>query len=171
MLKKPLFFDNYRSGDLYREFADKQDIDETAAVLEEIVPFDHLLSLMAVDIARRPERFLTYKSLILTLWTRNVLELSDGLDPILLEDFKMFFDKLFEPQDTTRPKQPRKIRITMKADFLQWLVTKSGLDRVELSGRLGKILENLFFEIEEEYGSVSSNDLDPRFIQHFLVSE
>ena len=169
LLKKPLFFDNYRSGHLYREFTAKEDIDETAAVLEEIATFDHLLSLMVVDIARRPERFLTHKTLILTLWARNVMELSDGLDPILLEDFKMFFDKLFEPQDTTRPKQPRKIRITMKADFLQWLVTKSGMDRVDLSRRLGKTLENLFFEIEEEYGSVSPNDLDPRIIQHFMV--
>ncbi len=170
LLKKPLFFDNYRSGHLYREFTAKEDIDETAAVLEEIVAFDHLLSVMAVDIARRPDRFLTYKSLILTLWARNVMELSDGLDPILLEDFKMFFDKLFEPQDTTRPKQPRKIRITMKADFLQWLAKKSGMDQMDLSHKLGKTLENLFLEVEEEYGNVSPNDLDPGLIQHFLVS-
>lgn len=169
LLKKPLFFDNYRSGDLYREFAVKEDIDETAAVLEEIVAFDHLLSLLAVDIARRPERFLTYKSLTLTLWARNAVALSDGLDPIPLKDFKRFYDSFFEPQETDQSAKPRKARTPMKADFLRWLSEKSGLDRVELSRRLGKTLENLFLEIEEEYGSVFPNDLDPRLIQHFLV--
>ncbi|HIJ55277.1 MAG TPA: hypothetical protein HPQ03_04040 [Deltaproteobacteria bacterium] len=170
LLKKPLFFDNYRSGHLYREFAGKQDIDETAAVLEEIVAFDHLLSLMAVNIARRPDRFLTHKSVILTLWVRNVMELSDGLDEIALKDFRLFLDKLFEPKEAIRPKQPCMIRTSMKTDFLKWLSEKSGMDRVELSTRLGKALENLFFEIEEEYGSISKKDVDPRFIRHFLVS-
>ena len=169
LLKKPLFFDNYRSGHLYREFAAKEDIDETAAVLEEIIAFDHLLSLLTVDIARRHDRFLTHKSLILTLWARNVLELSDGLDPIPLKDFKRFYDLFFEPQETDPSAKPRKARTTMKADFLKWLAAKSGMDRVDLSRRLGKTLENLFLEIEEEYGSVSPNDLDPRIIQHFMV--
>ena len=126
---------------------------------------------MVVDIARRPERFLTHKSITLTLWARNVLALSDGLDPIPLKDFKRFYDLFFEPQETDQHEQakPRKARTAMKADFLKWLAAKSGLDRVDLSGRLGKTLENLFFEIEEEYGSVSPNDLDLRLIQHFLV--
>ena len=173
LLKKPLFFDNYRSGNLYREFAAKRDVDETAAVLDEIVAFDHLLSVMAVDIARRSERFLTYKSLILTLWARNVMELSDGLDPIPLKDFRRFYTTFFEPQETDQQEQakPGKARTSMKEDFLQWLVKKSGQDPVDLSHGLGKTLGNLFLEIEEEYGSVSLNDLDPRFIQHFLVSE
>jgi len=170
LLKKPLFFDNYRSGDLYREFGDKEDIDETAAVLEEIIAFDHLLSLLTVDIARRHDRFLTHKSLILTLWARNVLELSDELDPIPLKDFERFYDLFFEPQETDPSAKPRKARIPMKADFLQWLAKKSGMDQMDLSHKLGKTLENLFLEVEEEYGNVSPNDLDPGLIQHFLVS-
>jgi hypothetical protein len=167
LLKKPLFFDNYRSGHLYREFAAKEDIDETAAVLEEIVAFDHLLFLLAVDITRH---LLTHKSLILTLWARNVLELSDGLEPIPLKDFKRFYDLFFEPQETDPSAKPRKARTAMKADFLQWLAKKSGMDQMDLSHKLGKTLENLFLEVEEEYGNVSPNDLDPGLIQHFLVS-
>ena len=83
-----------------------------------------------------------------------------------------FFDMFFEPRkaDKQEPAKPRKARPHMKAEFLNWLVAKSGMDRVDLGRRLGKTLENLFLEIEEVYGHVSPNDLDPRYIQHFLVS-
>ena len=170
LIKKPLYFDNYRSGLLYREFSDKPDIDETAEVLEEIIAFDHLLSLMGLDVVSRPERFLTYKSLILTLWARNVSALSDELDAIPLKDFKAFYEIIFEPLEKDKANTFRRARTPMKEDFLKWLSTRSGLDRVELSHRLGKTLEHLFLEVEEEYGSVSLEDLDSRYIQHFLVS-
>ena len=159
-----------RSGDLYREFASKQDIDETAAVLEEIIAFDHLLSRIGMDVTRRPDRFLNYKSLILTLWARSNLTLSDGLDPIPLPDFRNFYHTLFEPNATGPSAQHLRVKTAMKTDFLRWFAGKSGMDHVALSRRLGKTLEHLFLEIEAEYGSVSPENLDPRFIHHFLVS-
>jgi hypothetical protein len=170
LIKRPLYFDNYRSGVLYREFSDKPDIDETSAVLEEIISFDHLLSRMGLDVVSRPDRFLTYKSLILTLWARNVSALSDGLHAIPLKDFMAFYKTFFEPLEKDQTTTPRRGQITMKEDFMEWLSTRSGMDPVDLSRRLGKTLERLFLEVEEEYGSVSLRDLDPRYIQHFLVS-
>jgi hypothetical protein len=40
----------------------------------------------------------------------------------------------------------------------------------EISQRLGQSFENLFTEIESEYGEVSLNDLDPRHIHLFLIT-
>jgi len=170
LIKRPLFFDKYRSGDLYREFASKQDIHDTAVVLEDIIAFDHLLSLMSLDTAHRPERFLTYKNLILTAWARKILGLSDTLNPIPLADFIKFNEMLFEPKEIVGPEQPRKTRNSMKAAFIEWIADGSGVDELELSRSRGKTLEALFSEIEGEYGSVSPKDLDPRHIHLFLVS-
>jgi hypothetical protein len=40
----------------------------------------------------------------------------------------------------------------------------------EISQKLGPSLENLFDEIEDEYGKVSRDDLDPRYIHLFLIT-
>jgi hypothetical protein len=57
----------------------------------------------------------------------------------------------------------------MKESFLSWLSDRTGLANYEISGKLGHTLENLFGEIESEYGKVSSKDLDPRNIHLFLI--
>ena len=57
----------------------------------------------------------------------------------------------------------------MKELFLGWLSDRASLTNYEISGKLGHTLENLFSEIESEYGKVSSKDLDPRYIHLFLI--
>ena len=59
----------------------------------------------------------------------------------------------------------------MKAAFLKWLSDQSGLDAYQISQRLGQPLENLFKEIETEYGEVDGKDLDPRYVHLFLLEE
>ena len=164
LIKKPMFFDNYKTGVIYREFMSRNEIQETENALNEIIAFDALLSLINIKIEALADRFLTHKGLVLTLWARRCLNLSEELLPIDLNTFENFFDDLW-----TGKRKPRKIRRDMKESFLNWLSEQSGLKHNEITEQLGRTLENLFEEIENEYGSVTSKDLEPRYVHLFLL--
>ena len=59
----------------------------------------------------------------------------------------------------------------MKSRFLNWLAENTGLRDFEITERLGGVLENLFEEIESELGNVAVEDLEPRYVQLFLLAE
>ncbi len=59
----------------------------------------------------------------------------------------------------------------MKSRFLSWLEENTGLRDFEITERLGRTLENLFEEIESELGCVAADDLNPRYIQLFLLAK
>ncbi len=171
LIKKPLFFDNYKTGVLYREFASVADVNDTRQILSEIIAFDNLLSLISVKPKKGRESFLTYKNLIFTLWARDFLglpEVQDGPPPLTLNEFKGFFDKIF-----TRKKQAsvkfKEIDISVKTAFLDWLSGRTGLTDYEITEKMGSTLEDLFSEMENEYKEVSPKDLDPRYISLFFV--
>ncbi|UCH20517.1 MAG: hypothetical protein JSU83_18550 [Deltaproteobacteria bacterium] len=167
LLKKPLFFDNYKSGTIYREFFSSDDVKETENILSDIMAFDDLLSLMNIEL-KSPSSygFLTFKNLVLTLWSRHVSGLSEDPRPLTLKQFKRFYNKLWEPKG-----KPHKIPAVMKESFLDWLSHKTALGIYEISERYGSVFENLFGEIENEYGEVSTDDLDPRFVHLFLLEK
>ena len=167
LIKKPLFFDNYRSGKIYREFFSFADIAETDTNLNDIIAFDDLLSLMDISFAPLSSYgFLTFKNLILTLWARHVCGLPEDPLPMPLDSFKDFFDQL-GPFDT----KPRKISQASKKSFLSWLCVRTALKDIEITEKLGHVFESLFMEIESEYGAVATEDLDPRFIHLFLLKK
>ncbi|HSV93120.1 MAG TPA: DUF6178 family protein, partial [Desulfobacterales bacterium] len=170
LLKKPLFYDNYRTGVLYREFAVPEDLAQTEGVLQEVQAVDRLLGLLGPQIpaAGRPAG-LTWKSLLLTRWARHRLGLdAKQLQPLAVQAFRPFFDRLFGGAGTAAG--PRKIPDAVKADFLAWLSKGTGLEDHELSESYGGIFEALFRELETEYGRVDANDLDPRFVQMFQLT-
>jgi hypothetical protein len=173
LIKKPLYYDNYKTGVLYREFESFADVDATKYNFNQIRMLDDILSLMSIDIDRPASYgFLTYKNLILTLWVRHRLKLpAQKLTPLTLDEFKPFFNKLLPEQPDRAPDQKRKIPQAMKQDFLDWLSADTGLKDFEITARLGPQLENIFVEIESELGRVAGKDLDPRFIQLFLIEE
>jgi len=165
LLKKPLFFDNYKTGDLYREFGSMGDIREVEIVLSDIMACDKLLSLMEIQLEPVSSyRLLTYKNLWLTLWVRNDTGLASDARPITLKEFKRFYEKLWAGGD-----KPLKIRRSMKQACLGWLAEQSGLSEYEISQSQGQVLEALFLELEDEYGQVAADDLDPRFVYLFLL--
>ncbi|MBW1846234.1 MAG: hypothetical protein JRJ27_03620 [Deltaproteobacteria bacterium] len=172
-IKKPLFFDNYKTDQLYREFSSIKDIKETETTLNEIFEVDDLLSLIKIKIDTTFEGFLSFKNLVLTLWVRDCLGNSDELLPVKLADFTNFFEYLFseKPAETQDEEEGRKIGKSVKESFLNWLSKKTGLPHHKISQKLGQTLENLFTEIEKEYGNISSKDLDPRYVYHFLLEE
>jgi hypothetical protein len=167
LIKRPLFYDNYKSGSLYREFVSIQDIKETETQLDKIIAFDNLLSLMTLRL--KPisfYRFLTHQNLILTLWARHYLNLPEEPDPLAIDKFKHFHGLLFSDKSIAR-----KIGQPMKESFLKWLAERTKTSDFEISQSLGDVFEKLFSEIEMEYGQVSSQDLDPRYIHLFLVEK
>ena len=173
LIKKPLFYDNYKTGVLYREFDSLADVKTTADNFNQIKAVDDLLSLMSIDIDRPSAYgFLTYKNLILTLWARHYLKLpAEKLKPLTLQEFRPFFDDLLPAKADRNADQIRKIPRPMKQNFLDWLAAGTGLKDVEITGRLGQTLENLFEEIESELGRVTGKDIDPRYIQLFLLEQ
>ena len=172
LVKKPLYYDNYKTGVLYREFATADDIAESAAIFEQVVAVDDLLSVMNIQMDP-PARygFVTYKNLLLTLWARHDRRLKgEKLKPLTRKQFVPFFEKLL-PQPTEAGVQAaRKIPDEMKAAFLNWLAAETGLKDYELTDRLGQTFVDLFNEIESEYGQVAPADIDPRFVHLFLIS-
>jgi hypothetical protein len=169
LIKRPRYFDKYQIGTLYREFSTTHDISVTDMILTEIIAFDDLLAALSLETGPIPPgSLLTYKNLLLTHWARETADSKAGktaFAPLPLDVFNSFFDTLWHS-----PKKPRTIKFSVKSDFLKWLTGKSGLSGTEITQKCGKTLESLFAEIETELGRVSKKDIDPRFIQLFLVS-
>jgi len=172
LLKKPLFYDNYKSGVLHREFTCIEDIETMEDIFNQVKAVDNLLSLMSVDIDRPSSYgFLTYKNLILTMWAGHYLKLTqEKLKPLTLDNFKLFFKDLMPEHPDPAADQPRKIPQAMKSHFLNWLAADTGLKDFEITDRLGETFEDLFEEIESELGQVTAKELDPRYIHLFLLT-
>ena len=165
LIKKPLFYNDYMEGNIYREFFEKKDITYTKGVLKSIIAIDDLLSITSIDLKSYSKKnFFTYKSILLTLWARDYLGLSAEPIPLELKQFKTFFKNIW-----TRVDGKREIRVSTKASFLKWLSKLTNLPSEEIISRCGEILENLFVEIKEEYCEVSNNDIDPRYIHLFSL--
>jgi hypothetical protein len=172
LLKKPLFYDNYATGVLYREFSRLEDIRLAEDMFNQIKAVDELLSLMSFELAHPSSYgFLTYKNLILTLWARYYLTSpAEPLQPIPLKEFMPFFNALLSGQPDSGAEQKHTIPQAMKDNFLDWLADETSLKDFEITGELGKTFEDLFAEIETELGSVSVKELDPRYVQMFLLT-
>lgn len=171
LLKKPQYYDNYKTGVLYREFKSQEDVERTEKVLQEIRTIDHLLLNMALRL--RPSgqySFLTWKNLLLTLWAAHRLGLKqEALNPLPIEAFHRFFTELLPGDPPSDSSVSRRIPDSMKSDLVSWLSHQTRLKDYEVSEKLGMIFEDLFSEIETEYGRVSVRHLDPRFVHLFLL--
>ncbi len=167
LLKKPLFYNQYASGKLYREFAGLSEIQNSEAALNDMIAFDDLFSLMGIQ--TQPVRgfgFLNYQNLILTLWANHYLgeaAQDSGPIPITRPQLQQFCRELFRGDVL-----PHHIDNRMRELFLAWLADRSGLKGYEIADRMASALETLFGEIEKELGSIAINDLDPRYVQLFL---
>ncbi len=173
LLKKPLFYDNYKTGVLYREFASMEDIKAMEDIFNQVIAVDDLLSLLPIDLEKPSSYgFLTYKNLILTLWAGHYLKLTEKkLKPIDLKTFKPFFEELLPGRPDPDAAKPREVPGDMKSRFLNWLAAVTGLREFEISERLGGTLESLFEEIANELGNVAVEDLEPKYIHLFLLAE
>ncbi|MEN8246302.1 MAG: DUF6178 family protein [Thermodesulfobacteriota bacterium] len=167
LIQKPLFFDNYATGTIYREFQTAADIRSTEYLLDQIISLDRLFGLQGVEEAQEQTNPpLTFCNLLLTGWAAYC----SGLSPIPpyathipLKAFKAFYKTLWNNQD------PAAIKTEVKTSFAEWVVSTSGLSIDDVSSQYGDIFTDLFKEIEAEYAKVVVDDLDPRFILLFRV--
>ena len=165
LVKKPLFFDNYRTGRMYREFGSVEDLRMSEAILDDIIAIDNLFSLLDFRLdSLAGRRFLTFKNLLLTFWVLDRIGSGNTLRFLQLGEFREFFRGLWR-SDTKEPQ----IKAEMKSSFLNWLSRRSGLDDFEIVGKLGSALESLFADIEDQCGRVDAADLNPKYIQLFLL--
>jgi hypothetical protein len=164
LLKKPMFYDNYVTGVLYREFISMEDVEKTERVLNEIIAFDDLFSKLKITPEPIASGFLTYKNFILTIWALHYLGIKRKRLTLSIKELKRFFDDLWKID-----MPPRKIGRGMKEKFLSFLSDQTGRSREDISQQLAYGLENLFDELESEYGKVDGKELDPRYVHHFLV--
>jgi hypothetical protein len=168
LIDRPLFYDNYKEGELYRNFKSLKDINTTASELDQIINLDHILGRLPLDISSFTHGVLTYKSLILTLWARNRINLDTvsecSLDPIEPQLFSPFFADLFSSDI------PGKIEDLKSRDLALWIAEAVECHEDELAKPFLEVLSNLIKEIEEEYGNVDHSHIDPRFMTHFLLA-
>jgi hypothetical protein len=167
--KRPLFYAGLSADEPYREFKTLEDVALCHEALDSVIAMDNLLSLLFPE---SPVVFpvqtylpLTFKNLILTCWARHHLEISGDIDPLTIEELRMLFNDLWKESA-----KPHGVDPETKQAFFNWLQVRSGLSADEFQGSAASTLDSLFVELDEEYGSVSHEDLDPRYIKHFLVT-
>ena len=162
LIKRPLFFDNYSTGVLYREFASLEDVHQSRRAIENIMALDALLDRM--DLCGHPigkTRGLTWKSLLLTLWARECTggggtQLTIGIGAL---------GEFLAVLKTARGR----ISTAGRRNFLQWLAKRSRQPAEAVSEVLAAVFEALFQELEAEYGRVDTRRLDKRLVRLFLV--
>jgi hypothetical protein len=106
---------------------------------------------------------------LLTLWARHRLALPEAVQPLTTQAFKPFFQELFQTTADPVGKNRRKINDALRSDFLHWLADRTEQTAAELSASIGPALETLFVELEESYGRVNAEHIDPRYVPHFLL--
>ncbi|MBI9083092.1 MAG: hypothetical protein JEZ11_05800 [Desulfobacterales bacterium] len=166
-IKRPLFFDNYKTGQtLYREFSQASDLRDAEAVVVQAEAVDAVLALISadLDIVQGGSAPLTWKNLLLTCWLHHVLGIDETPTALSADQLRNAFDRLWPDSKTADFKDE-----TVKAGVINWLSERTGLSPEAVSQRVGQALEDLFDELLEEYGPVRKTGLDPRFIRHFLI--
>ncbi len=163
MLDRPLFYDNFSTKESYRNFKSFNEIQDIEIEVAKIIETDKILSKFDIDIKSFSKGILTYKSLFFTLWTKDHLKMDDSLSPIPVDKFKDFFAALFSS------KEESKIDNLKRKDFIVWISKKIKTELKDISESFIFVVNEMFDEIEEEYGQVNVQDIDLRFTRHFLL--
>ncbi len=175
MLDRPLVYDKHAGSNLLRNFKTLFDIHTTDKVLSEVISLDMILSKLNIDVQSFEEGMLTYKTMILTLWARNRLNLENTLAPIEISKFKDFFTALFSESPPNQPGQlahsDQSGESLQLSDLSIWVQETTQIDEDEIPVPFLNLLSELINELDEEYGTVNSNDIDPRYIPHFLLKD
>jgi hypothetical protein len=171
LIDRPKYYDPTQIGSNYRDFKTIDEIQDTGRRLGRIIDLDGVLERMQIPLpAQSGAPRLTYKNLLLTRWARSWLELptpaaGEPTMAIPLGPFRNFYRWLW-----TADTDGRRIDDGRKAEFLDWLAAASDTGPIDLRETLGAVLEALFDELHNELAPVSAGNLDPRYIQLFLLT-
>ena len=165
LLPRPLYFDNYENGVMYRPFAGVKDLMKSTQDLVRIQAVDSLLQALDPDIPRDVPGYLTWKSLLLTLWARACLDMDGVVALIPLDRFQPFFAALFSREGAGGPKG--EITREKRDDFILWLEGATG--RKDLCEAISDVVTALFDELEEEFGQVQAPDIEPALMNGYFL--
>lgn len=165
LIRRPLYFDNYAEGTLYRDFRSLVEVVKTRRTFEEIKAMDRLFLEIDISVPTERRSTLSWKNLLLTLWAGHCLTGDTAPNPIPVAMFRPFFKAMWEIRDG-RPVVEKAAR----ESFLDWLAARVHRSETDLSALYARTLETLFAEIEAEYRDIPDSDLDPRFVRLFLLS-
>ncbi len=177
-IQRPMFFANYAEKVLYRHFRSLKDVRATQRILDEIFALDGFLKVANPDLTTFTRGVLTYKSMILTLWAKAETQAQEpsatlengpnvpgaSLAPIPLDRFIPFFSDLFAGG------KPGHIEEQTAGNLACWAADILEEGPENLPAPLQSVLFSLIQELEEEYGSVKPDKVDPRFMLHFLLA-
>jgi len=161
LLKRPLFFCNYESGLLYRDFRHEDDIARTRRAIDSMVALDSVFARMGASIPGISGALLQSTPFILTMWANHWLKRTGGEFPIPLKEFSGFYGTIIENGE---------ISAGMKENFIEWLSSVTSMELPEIFERIWFAFEDVFKDLENEYRYVNISDLDPRYIKYFYLS-
>lgn len=161
-LKRPLYFDNYRQGNMYREFSNRADVDKTAAALNEIIAIDALLLqtglTLTANLTNDDNYPLTWKNLLLTLWLRHELGYVANLDAVSIAALQDFWPLLFTGGQ---------LKTDAELKFSAWLKQLGHADILEEASV--NAVRKLFMELEQQHAQISPQDIDGKLITLFRI--
>lgn len=161
-LKRPLYFDDFSQGSLYREFAALDDINATQDSLAEIMAMDALLKQtgiqIPVEIQEDDHYPLTWKNLLLTLWVRHELNYENNLDPLSTGALQDFWPQIFDGNQLQKSAKP---------NFKKWLEQLANA-KINDENAL-RALDKLFVELVEEYADVDPRNLNAKHVTMFRL--
>ncbi len=185
LLDRPMYFDNYETGTLYREFAAPADIQQTSEKIDQLAAFDKIIGIICPEIEKKPSIYINYQNILFTLWAKNRLGMDSSLSPIPMNQFKNFFRELFAFKQNNKNNMDDdgnnreiggygNIDINKRKDLVLWLLEQPDIkSKIENKEKIFKTIQpvfNAFFdELENEYGHVKPDDLDPGLISHFIL--
>ncbi len=167
LLDKPLFFDNYKNGSLYKNFASQKEIQNAEKKLNKAIIADIFLKKLDIQTDEIKKTsfatFINYKNILLTFWVKK----EKLLTPLTKEELIKFLNTIFEKNNN----KTNQIKKSAKQDFLSEVILKAFKTKADISIGLAEILKELFDELEEEYKYIENFKLlDARYIKLFLIT-
>ncbi len=167
LLNKPMLFD--KSNLTYRNFREYSEIYEIEKIIDQIIAVDSMFDQFNLDLSPFTSKYtIDMNNLLLSMWFLYVTGLNKEknvyFSPIPFESFRLFYDDLWEGLDGER-----QIKNTKKSEFHAWVAGKMNLKISDLPEELVLFFNKLFQKLKEELSGVSFKDLDPRYINLFII--
>lgn len=171
--KRPLLFTGFKEAENYREFKTLDEVGRCHDALNKMSALDKaFLRLFPEGVEGlgpySDDSRLTWKSLLLTIWARQIIDRSEvkssTLTPLSLEELLVFWPTLFVGNEGAL-----RIGEQCGASLMQWMESRCGQFPSEIAKTCSAAIVELMTELELEYGGVITADLESRYISHFLV--
>ena len=166
--KRPNFYAGSQSTEPYRDFERLSDLRESLEVLQSLMVMDGLLKKMAARyplpeaLPHRPET--TFYTLLFNFWARQRLHLETSFSGLSLGEAKRFLSELQGPSP-----HPPFIGENFRTVFINDLMAQTAGADPQAAALLEMTLGRIWDDFQEDYGRISSEELDPRFFQFLTI--